>query len=53
MARKRHKAEEIVAKLRQVEVLIAQGRPMAEVSRSTFASSEILKGFTKKHVWET
>jgi hypothetical protein len=29
MARKRHKAEEIVAKLRQVEVLTAQGRPKA------------------------
>jgi hypothetical protein len=26
MARKRHKPEEIVAKLRQVEVLTAQGR---------------------------
>ncbi len=25
MARKRHKAEEIIAKLRQVEVLTAQG----------------------------
>src|SRR3954452_24753482 len=30
MARKRHTAEEIVAKLRQVEVLMAQGRPVAE-----------------------
>ena len=34
MARKRHKAEEIVAKLRQVEVLTAQGRPVAEAIRS-------------------
>jgi len=34
MARKRHKAEEIVAKLRQVEVLTAQGRPLAEAVRS-------------------
>jgi transposase-like protein len=34
MARKRHKAEEIVAKLRQVEVLTAQGRPVAEAVRS-------------------
>ena len=34
MARKRHKAEEIVAKLRQVEVLSAQGRPVAEAVRS-------------------
>jgi len=30
MARKRHKAEEIVAKLRQVEVRTAPGQPVAE-----------------------
>lgn len=34
MARKRHTAEEIVAKLRQVDVLTAQGRPVAEAVRS-------------------
>jgi putative transposase len=34
MARKRHRAEEIVAKLRQVEVLTAQGQPVAEAIRS-------------------
>ncbi len=34
MARKRHKAEEIVAKLRQVEVLTAQGWPVTEAVRS-------------------
>ena len=34
MARKRHKAEEIVAKLRQVEVLTAQGEPLAEALSS-------------------
>ena len=34
MPRKRHKAEEIVAKLRQVEVLMAQGKPVAEAIRS-------------------
>ena len=33
-ARKRHTAEEIVAKLRQVDVLTAQGRTVAEVIRS-------------------
>lgn len=33
MARKRHKAEEIIAKLREAEVLIAQGRSVAEASR--------------------
>jgi len=30
MARKHHKPEEIVAKLRQVEVLVGQGKPVAE-----------------------
>ena len=34
MPRKRHKAEEIVAKLRQVEVLSAQGESVAEAIRS-------------------
>ena len=34
MARKRHAAEEIVAKLRQVDVLMAQGRPVADAVRA-------------------
>jgi len=34
MAWKRHKPEEIVAKLRQVEVLTAQGQSIAEAVRS-------------------
>jgi putative transposase len=34
MARKRHTAEEIVTKLRQVDVLTSQGRPVAEAVRS-------------------
>jgi putative transposase len=34
MARKRHTAEEIVAKLRQVDVLMAQGRPAGDAIRS-------------------
>jgi transposase-like protein len=34
MARKRHSAEEIVSKLRQVDVLTAQGRPVAEAVRA-------------------
>ena len=34
MARKRHTAEEIVAKLRQVDVLSAQGRPLADAIRA-------------------
>jgi transposase-like protein len=33
MGRKRHTAEEIVSKLRQVDVLIAQGRTVAEAIR--------------------
>ena len=34
MPRKRHTAEDIVTKLRQVDVLSAQGKPMAEAIRS-------------------
>jgi len=34
MARKHHKPEEIVAKLRQVEVLVRQGKPVAEGVRA-------------------
>ena len=34
MARKHHKAEEIVGKLRQVEVLVSQGKSVAEAIRA-------------------
>ena len=34
MGRKRHTAEEIVAKLRQIDVLMAQGRPVADAVRA-------------------
>jgi putative transposase len=34
MAKKRHKPEEIVAKLRQVDVLTSQGTPMSDAIRS-------------------
>jgi predicted secreted protein len=34
MARKRHKPEEIVAKLRQVDVLTGQGKTVAEAVRT-------------------
>jgi len=34
MARKRHKPEEIVAKLRQVDVLTSQGQSVADAVRS-------------------
>lgn len=33
MPRKKHKPEEIVAKLRQVDVAVAQGAPLAEAIR--------------------
>lgn len=34
MARKKHKPEEIVAKLRQVDVLLSQGTPITDAIRS-------------------
>jgi len=34
MARKRHKPEEIIAKLRQVEVLTGQGKSIAEAVKT-------------------
>src|SRR4029079_15670773 len=33
--KKRHKPEEVVAKLRQVDVLVSQGKTVAEAIRST------------------
>jgi putative transposase len=38
MPRKRHKPEEIVAKLRQVDVLVSQGRSVADAVRSIGAT---------------
>ncbi len=34
MPQRKHKPEEIVAKLRQVDVLLSQGRPVADAIRS-------------------
>ena len=34
MGRRKHKPEEVVAKLRQVDVLVSQGRSVAEAVRS-------------------
>ena len=34
MGKKRHKPEEVVAKLRQVDVLLSQGKTVAEAIRS-------------------
>ena len=41
MARKRYKPEEIVAKLRQVDVLVSQGQDMADAIRQ-IGVSEVL-----------
>ncbi len=38
MPKKRHKPEEIVTKLRQVDVLVLQGRSVAEAIRSIIVS---------------
>jgi putative transposase len=39
MERKKHEPEEIVAKLRQLDVLAAQGQPVAEAIRSIGVTS--------------
>lgn len=46
MGRKRHTAEEIVAKLRQVDVLISQGRKVAEAIRSIEVTEVTYSGRT-------
>ena len=48
MARKRHTAEEIVAKLRQVDVLMAQGRPVADAVRSIGVTEVTYTPFTSQ-----
>jgi hypothetical protein len=42
MPKKRYKPEEIVAKLRQVDVLMSQGQKTAEVIRQITCSSDYL-----------
>jgi putative transposase len=39
MGRKRHKPEEVVAKLRQVDVLVPQGHSVADAARSIGVTS--------------
>ena len=41
MARKRYKPEEIVAKLRQVDVLVSQGQNMVDAIRPEVGVSEV------------
>ncbi len=47
MSRKRHKPEEIVSKLRQVDVLTAQGTPVADAVRS-IGVTEVAQGRTAR-----
>ena len=49
MSRKRHRPEEIVAKLRQGEVLTAQGQSVAEAIRPIGLSASILRYFFHVH----
>jgi predicted KAP-like P-loop ATPase len=48
MARKRHTTEEIVAKLRQVDVLLAQGRQVADAVRAIGVFRAVEKALSKK-----
>jgi len=43
MSRKRHKPEEIVSKLRQVDVLVSQGQSVADAIRS-IGVTEVAQG---------
>jgi hypothetical protein len=49
MARKRHSAEEIIGKLRQVDVLTAQGRPVSDAIRTISGGGQTWKIFLRNH----
>jgi putative transposase len=49
MSRKRHKPEEIVAKLRQVDVLLAQGQTVADAIRSIGVTEVIVIESWRRH----
>ena len=49
MPRKTYKPEEIVAKLRQVDVLTSQGMPMAEAIRQVGVSEVTFYRWRKEH----
>ncbi len=49
MSRKRHKPEEIVAKLRQVDVLLAQGHTVADAIRSIGVTEVIIIESWRRH----
>ena len=46
MPRKRHKAEEIVAKLRQVDVLVSQGQSVADAIRQIGVTEVFVMSFS-------
>lgn len=48
MARKRHTAEEIVAKLRQVDVLMARGRQVADSVRAIGVTEVTYQSMAKR-----
>jgi hypothetical protein len=47
MARKRHKPEEIVAKLRQPDALISQGKPVADAVRAIGVTARIARAISR------
>jgi hypothetical protein len=49
MPQKKHKPEEIVAKLRQVDVLLSQGQSVAEAVRSISVTCEAASGGSEHH----
>ena len=50
MPRKRYKPEEIVAKLRQVDVLVSQGQSMADAIRQ-IGVSEVTRSLSPQLCW--
>jgi putative transposase len=49
MAKKRHKAEEIITKLREADVLLARGQTMVEVCRQLAISDQTYYKWRKEY----
>jgi type III secretion system FlhB-like substrate exporter len=49
MARKRHTAEQIIAKLREAEVELAKGQPLAEVVRTLEIAEQTYYRWRREH----
>jgi len=49
MSKKRHKAEEIITKLREADVLLARGQTMAEVCRQLAISDQTYYKWRKEY----